>query len=150
MFTFTLSCFSCALNYLSKVFCHCWCLWLHVIPSPQCRLRWVISQLFVLCAQLFTPVQLCSISCWYPRKSVWPELSAGVVFTLTPVIFIMGCVVRCRFLNTSHTLMTFTSTGRPKPHRAGARMEEIAVGDWLTKSLNYLNFTTGPDWLCLW
>lgn len=37
-----------------------------------------------------------------------------------------------------------------KPHWAGARMEEIALGDWLAKSFNYSDFTTGPDWLCLW
>lgn len=37
-----------------------------------------------------------------------------------------------------------------KPHWAGARMEEIALGDWLAKSFNYADFTMGPEWPCLW
>lgn len=37
-----------------------------------------------------------------------------------------------------------------KPFWAGARMEEIAPGDWLGKSFNYSDFTMGPDWLRLW
>lgn len=35
-----------------------------------------------------------------------------------------------------------------KPHWAGARMEEIVPWDWFAKSLNYSDFTMGPDWLC--
>lgn len=73
---------------------------------------------------------------------------AGVVFTLTPVIFITGCVVRRYFLNTSHKARDLHPPPRRaalKPRWVGARMEEIALGDWLAKSHNYSDFTMGPD-----
>lgn len=106
--------FCCVLNHLCRVFCTMSCL-LSLISSPQCRPQWVLvffsPQILALCAR--TLVQVCSISCEYENERVTGALSAGVVFTLTPVIFITGCVVCCYFLNTSHRPVTFTSTGRP-------------------------------------
>lgn len=69
---------------------------------------------------------------WRPWNSLQAELYAATSWT--------------------HPIGPWPSPLQPalKPHWVWVRMEEIAPGDWLAKSFNYSDFTTGPEWRHQW
>ena len=89
------------------------CLSIHTIQSPVgLTLQTALKKRAAPYAEVTERAVLAG-NAEYSSESVTWAVTGGVVFTLTPVIFITGCAVCCYFLNTSHRPVTFTSAGCP-------------------------------------